>query len=159
MATGQELSLSGFAASFATGAFFGAVGSVAGMAGGSLAKALGQAASSPFAKLFAGLTIMGTSAFTDVVRGERDPTTIFFNAGVSALGARGVGKLFPTRGMSTLRQSQFFAPRTLGAFGRALIDPANAGSNSISVLYGGLAKGMVVSFSKGMWSWYDERTG
>jgi hypothetical protein len=155
MLTGQGISISGLAASFATGAFFGAVGSVAGMAGGSVAKLLGHAAGSPLARFTSMGIVMGASVFADLIQGERDVFAMATHAGLSWLALRGAGKSFSARGMMTFKQAQYFAPRTLGAFSKTVFNPATAGRNARAVVYGGAVQATIFGFGERFISWYE----
>jgi len=165
LATGQEVSLSGFAASFATGAFLGAVGSVAGMAGGSIARGFGHTATSSLARLISYSIVSGVSVFTDVVRagvaGEPiDPGAIAINMGLSGLALKGSVRLMPTQGMTTFRQAaQGFAPHRWAAFAKVFLSPSTAGTNAKSLIYGPMLQGELITFSGAAYRWYVETYG
>ena len=162
IATGQEVTLSGFFSNFATGAFLGAVGSVAGMAGGSIAKAFDLGI--PAAKGITAGIIAGTSVATDIVQSQVegrpvDPASIAIHAGISLLGASASERFFPTKGMTTFNQaSQGFAP-SLKTIGRAIISPGTAGRNARSLLYGPMFESEMMGFADLALKWYSGASG
>jgi RHS repeat-associated protein len=138
LASGGKITASGLSLAASTGAFLGAVGAVAGPLGGSVAKSFDLGATSALARGVTGSLLFGASVDANLANGQRDPRVLLAEGGLSLITAGGSSELLGeaglgTRGMTTLEQSEIFAPG-IAAFGRL-------SSNASGVLANGAVGG------------------
>jgi hypothetical protein len=152
VATGKSFTWSEGLAAFSEGAFFGAVGAGAGTAGGTIAKALDFSASGALAGFTSRGIVAAAAIGIDLVKGNRDWRKIGLDAAI-AFGTQDMfedSEVLSTTGMDTIAQAEHFAPRTLGAFERALVSPSTAGRNAVAVIYGSAFEDLVGEGATGL---------
>jgi len=147
----ESLSLGGFAASIAQGAFLGAAGAAVGSVAAGLASKINPLNPWGASRIITGFLGFGVGAGTELggelVRGEAfDPFRIMLGGGLSVLSGRLAERLYPSFGMnpSSFGFSPWVFP-SLRSVGRAVLNPSLAGPNARAVLYGGIVGPLVES--------------
>ncbi|MCP5005566.1 MAG: hypothetical protein GY941_16755, partial [Planctomycetes bacterium] len=134
IANGGDVSAQQIIAAGVSGAISGAIGSVAGPLGGSVARVIGQRATSLIGLGAQSLFSAGGGYAGQLAANKIDPChgTNPLNAAMFAgIGGPLANKLFPVTGMSTLRQSRFFAPSTASGIYRSNLSSAIGTSSGV----------------------------
>ena len=101
------------------GGLAGIAGALAGPLAGTVAKGLGASATGILAKgltgIFSGLGGAGGQSVQDLLAGRCDPSRIAA-AGVFGFGGGLLSRFFPVKGIDTLRQANYFAPKSFSGF-------------------------------------------
>ena len=120
IASGGQVTGAQLAAAAVSGAVSGAIGALAGPLGGTIAKGLGRTATGLLSNsLNVGISA-GGAALGQGLANLIDPCNASSVANAAFFGGLGgrVASYFPARGLSTLKQARYFAPRTLSSLYR-----------------------------------------
>lgn len=134
IANGGDVSSQQLAAAAVSGAISGAYGALAGPFGGTVAKALGQTATSALALGINGLFSAAGGFVAQTVANAIDPCNAQnpLNAALFAgIGGSLASSLFPTPGMLTLNQAQYFAPSTFNGINQSAFVTAAGASSGV----------------------------
>ena len=134
IANGGNVSTQQVVAAAVSGAISGAYGALAGPFGGTVARALGQTATSALALSINGLFSAGGGFVAQSVANAINPCNAQnpLNAALFAgIGGATASSLFPTPGMLTLNQAQYFAPSTFSGINQSAFATAAGASSGL----------------------------